>query len=187
LSNDDPLEARAIERVQQGEAAAYEYLVARHLPRIVAILRGVVRNAHDAEDLAQEAFVKAYANIGRFRAGEAFGPWVGRIAMNGALDLLKHRRRVQHQLLDEGDRTTRADDAETAATSGEIALRIDAALGELPDMQRVVARLYLVEELGHDEIAAIMGLSIGTVRSHLSLARKKLRESLADLYGNEHA
>jgi RNA polymerase sigma-70 factor (ECF subfamily) len=66
--------------------------------------------------------------------------------------------------------------------TNEIARRIDAALETLPEMQRVVARLHLVEQFEHQEIAAMMGLSDGTVRSHLSHARKKLQEKLADLY-----
>jgi RNA polymerase sigma-70 factor, ECF subfamily len=67
--------------------------------------------------------------------------------------------------------------------SNEIGRRIDTAIESLPEMQRIVARLHLVEQFEHPEIAAMMNLSEGTVRSHLSLARKKLREQLADLYG----
>jgi RNA polymerase sigma factor (sigma-70 family) len=91
VSHDDPLEARAIARVQQGDAGAYDYLVSKYLPRVVSIAWGVVRNAHDAEDLAQEAFVKAFQNIGHFRGGEPFGPWIYRIVTNTALDAMKHR------------------------------------------------------------------------------------------------
>jgi RNA polymerase sigma-70 factor (ECF subfamily) len=181
VSNDDPLEAHAIERVRQGDAAAYDYLVRKYLPRVVSIALGVVRNAHDAEDLAQEAFVKAYENIGRFRSGEAFGPWIYRIVTNAALDVVKHRTKFRHETLADSEPAARRDDAEVPAMASEIARRIDMAIEELPDMQRIVARLYLVEEFGHEEIAAMTGLSEGTVRSHLSLARKKLKEKLHDL------
>lgn len=181
MSNDDPLEAHAIERVRQGDAAAYDYLVRKYLPRVVSIALGVVRNAHDAEDLAQEAFVKAYENIGRFRSGEAFGPWIYRIVTNAALDVVKHRTKFRHETLADSEPAARRDDAEVPAMASEIARRIDMAIEELPDMQRIVARLYLVEEFGHEEIAAMTGLSEGTVRSHLSLARKKLKEKLHDL------
>ncbi len=184
MADDDPLETRAIARVQQGDAAAYDYLVSKYLGRVVSIAYGVVRNAHDAEDLAQEAFVKAYQNIGRFRTGEPFGPWIYRIATNAALDVVKHRTKFRHEELAGTEPATRRDDAELPAMRGEIARRIDAALEELPEMQRLVARLFLVEELGHTEIAAITQLSEGTIRSHLSLARRKLRERLADLYGD---
>lgn len=182
MADDDPFEARAIERVQAGDAAAYDYLVRKHLGRAVSIAYGVVRNAHDAEDLAQEAFVKAYQSIGRFRAGEPFGPWIYRIVTNAALDVLKHRTKFRHEELAESAPAARRDDAELPARSGEIARRIDRALDTLPEMQRIVARLHLIEEFEHAEIAAMTGLSDGTVRSHLSLARKKLKETLADLY-----
>ena len=181
MSNDDPREAHAIARVQQGDAAAYDYLVAKYLRRVASIAFGVVRNAHDAEDLAQEAFVKAYQNIGRFRAGEAFGPWVYRIVTNAALDVLKHRTKFRHEEIGESEQAARRDDAELPAVTNQIARRVDAAIEELPEMQRIVARLHLVEQFEHEEIAAMMGLSEGTVRSHLSLARKKLKEKLADL------
>lgn len=181
MKNDDPLEAHAVERVRQGDAAAYGYLVDKYLPRVLSIARGVVRNAHDAEDLAQEAFVKAYQNIGRFRSGDAFGPWIYRIVTNAALDVVKHRTKFRHETVNESAPAARRDDAEVPAMSGEIARRIDAAIEELPEMQRVVARLHLVEELEHEEIAIITGLSEGTVRSHLSHARKKLKEKLQDL------
>lgn len=186
--NDDPLEARAIARVQQGQAEAYDFLVSKYLRRVVSIAWGVVRNAHDAEDLAQEAFVKAYENIGRFRVGEPFGPWIYRIVTNAALDVMKHRNKFRHEALTEAiaetEPATRRDDATLPAMSNEIAQRIDVAIEQLPEMQRIVARLHLVEEFDHDEIAGMMDLSEGTVRSHLSLARKKLREKLADLYGD---
>lgn len=184
MVDDDPLEARAVARVQQGDAEAYDYLVGKYLRRVVSIAWGVVRNAHDAEDLAQEAFVKAYESIGRFRAGEPFGPWIYRIVTNKALDVVKHRTKFRHEELEATEPAARRDDTELPALSSEIARRIDAALAGLPDMQRLVARLHLVEQFDHDEIAAMTGLSDGTVRSHLSLARKKLKEKLADLYGD---
>lgn len=182
MTNDDPQEARAIARAQQGDAAAYDYLVAKYLPRVVSIASGIVRNAHDAEDLAQEAFVRAYQHIERFRTGESFGPWIYRIVTNLGLDVQKHRAKFKHEELGDSRPAGRRDDAELPAMTNEIARRIDAALETLPEMQRVVARLHLVEQFEHQEIAAMMGLSDGTVRSHLSHARKKLQEKLADLY-----
>lgn len=183
MSSDDPLEVDAIERTRRGDAAAYDYLVAKYLQRTISIAWGVVRNAHDAEDLAQEAFVRAYQNIGRFRSGEKFGPWIFRIVTNAALDLTKHRKRIPQEELTDTHAAGRRDDAGLPAFANEIARRIDVAIESLPEMQRLVARLHLVENLDQDEIATITGLSDGTVRSHLSLARKKLREQLADLYG----
>lgn len=183
MDNDDLSEAHAIARVQDGDLEAYDTLVSNYLRRVVAIAFGIVRNAHDAEDLAQEAFVKAYQSIGRFQAGSPFGPWIYRIVTNLSLDVVKHRRRFRHEELAGTEPAGRRDDAALPAMSNALGERIDAAIRELPEMQRIVARLHLVEDFGAAEIAAMMGISDGTVRSHLSLARAKLREKLADLYG----
>ncbi len=183
---DDSFEQRAIDAVKRGDASAYDYLVSKYMKRVVSIAWGIVRNAHDAEDLAQEAFVKAYRTIGRFKTGQPFGPWIYRIVTNLALDVVKHRKRFRHEELRDVEPAARRDDADLAARSGELAVRIDAAIESLPEMQRVVARLYLVEEFGHAEIAEMTGLSEGTVRSHLSLARGKLKERLSDLHGDSH-
>jgi RNA polymerase sigma-70 factor (ECF subfamily) len=185
-SGEDSFEQRAIDAVKRGDASAYDYLVSKYMKRVVSIAWGIVRNAHDAEDLAQEAFVKAYQTIGRFKTGQPFGPWIYRIVTNLALDVVKHRKRFRHEELRDVEPAARRDEADLPARSGELAERIDAAIESLPEMQRVVARLYLVEEFGHAEIAQMTGLSEGTVRSHLSLARGKLKERLSDLHGDSH-
>jgi RNA polymerase sigma-70 factor (ECF subfamily) len=181
-SHDDPLERRAIDAVKSGDAAAYDYLVSKYMKRVVSIAWGIVRNAYDAEDLAQEAFVKAFQSIARFKSDQPFGPWIFRIVTNLGLDVLKHRKRFRQEALSDAEPAARRDQADLQAMTNELAARIDRALESLPDMQRVVARLYLVEHFEHPEIAKMIGLSEGTVRSHLSLARKKLREKLADLH-----
>lgn len=175
----DPFERRAIAAVRSGDPSAYGYLVSKYMKRTLSIAWGIVRNAADAEDLAQDAFVKAYEKIDRFREGEPFGPWVYRIVTNLSLDVLKHRRRFPDEPLDSAvaERTTPATDPANVG----VADRIDRAIESLPEMQRVVARLYLVEEFSHAEIAAMIGLSEGTVRSHLWHGRKKLQEMLGDL------
>ncbi|HEX7154735.1 MAG TPA: sigma-70 family RNA polymerase sigma factor [Thermoanaerobaculia bacterium] len=182
----DPRERDAIARVKGGDRGAYDYLVSKYSRRAVSIAWGIVRNAGDAEDLAQEALVRGFQNIGRFRDGDPFGPWLFRIVTNLALDLTKHRRRVKHEELHESAPATRRDGAELGAVTGELARRIDAAIESLPENQRLVARLHLVEELSAQEIAAIMKLTDGTVRSHLSHARRKLQEQLSDLYGGSN-
>jgi RNA polymerase sigma-70 factor (ECF subfamily) len=180
---DDPLERRSIEAVRSGNPDAYDYLVSKHMRRVVSIAWGIVRNGHDAEDLAQEAFVRAYESIGRFNMGQPFGPWVYRIVTNLALDVVKHRRRVQKEPLSDALEGPRSGGADLRAVSSELASRIDAAIEVLPDMQRLVARLFLVEQFSHSEIAEMTSLNEGTIRSHLSLARRKLQDRLGDLYG----
>jgi RNA polymerase sigma-70 factor (ECF subfamily) len=181
--NDDPAEANVIAAVKGGDTASYDYLVSKYMKRVVSIAWGIVRNAADAEDLAQEAFVKAFQNIGRFRSGEPFGPWIYRIVTNLALDVVKHRARFRHEELSDAAPAERRDRADLPATANELARRIDRAIESLPEMQRVVARLFLVEQFEHSEIAAMTGLSEGTIRSHLSLGRAKLQKQLADLHG----
>jgi RNA polymerase sigma-70 factor (ECF subfamily) len=176
-------ERELVEHAKSGDTGAYDALVSQYSKRVLSIAWGIVRNAHDAEDLAQEAFVRAFQSLGRFRSGEPFGPWIYRITTNLALDALKHHKRVRHEEIAESEPAARRDSADLQAKTNEIARRVDGALETLPEMQRVVARLHLVEQFEHREIAAMMGLSEGTVRSHLSLARAKLREKLADLYG----
>jgi RNA polymerase sigma-70 factor (ECF subfamily) len=183
---DDPLEARAVAAVKSGDESAYAYLVTKYMKRVVSIAWGIVRNAHDAEDLAQEAFVKAFLTIGRFKSGEPFGPWIYRIVTNLSLDLLKHRSRHREEEVEIETPASRRDSADLHAMQSELQRRIDAAIESLPEMQRVVARLHLVEHFSHAEIAAMMGISEGTVRSHLSLGRSKLKEQLSDLYGSSH-
>src|ERR1051325_2404649 len=184
--NDDPLESRAIENARNGDAGAYDYLVSKYMKRVVSIAWGIVRNAHDAEDLAQEAFVKAYQTIGRFKTGQPFGPWIYRIVTNLSLDVVKHRKRFRHEELRDVEPAARRDEADLPARANELSARIDEAIESLREMQRIVARLYLVEEFSHTEIAEMTNLSEGTVRSHLSLARGKLKERLSDLYGEDH-
>ena len=185
-TNEDPIEARAIAAVKAGDAASYDYLVSKYTKRVISIAWGIVRNPVDAEDLAQEAFVKAFESVGRFKSGEPFGPWIYRIVTNLALDVMKHRKRFRHEEISDAVPAERRDRADLPAIANELAVRIDRGIESLPEMQRIVARLYLVEEFEHSEIAKMTGLSEGTVRSHLSLARGKLKEKLADLHGGSN-
>ncbi len=185
-ASDDPLERRAIDAVKTGDDGAYDYIVAKYMKRVVSIAWGIVRNAQDAEDLAQEAFVKAYQTMSRFKSGEPFGPWIYRIVTNLSLDVMKHRTRFRHEEITDAEPAGRRDRADLAARTNELGERIDRAIQSLPEMQRLVARLYLVEEFDHGEIAKMTGLTEGTVRSHLSLARGKLKQQLWDLYEGSH-
>jgi RNA polymerase sigma-70 factor (ECF subfamily) len=175
----DPLERRAVEAVRRGETGGYDYLVSKHSRRALSIAWGIVRNAADAEDLVQDAFVRAYEKIGRFREGEPFGPWLYRIVTNLSLDVVRHRAKFPATPVEAHDERGELRAAEAAWS--DTASRIDRAIESLPEMQRVVARLFIVEEFEHAEIAAMTGLAEGTVRSHLSHARKKLQEALHDL------
>ena len=185
VRHEDALESQAIAAVKSGDRNAYDYLVTKYMKRVVSVAWGIVRSAADAEDLAQEAFVKAYQSMDRFRSGEPFGPWIFRIVTNLSLDVMKHRTKFRDEELSGEEPAARRYSASLPATTSEIGRRIDQAIESLPQMQRVVARLFLVEEFEHVEIASMTGLTEGTVRSHLSLARKKMREQLVDIYGGD--
>ena len=176
----DPLERRAVEAVRRGEPGGLDYLVSRYSRRALSIAWGIVRDAAEAEDLVQEAFVRAWEKIGRFREGEPFGPWLFRIVTNLALDVVKHRTKFPKTEVEAHDERGELRAAASPEWS-DTASRIDRAIEALPDMQRVVARLFIVEEFEHAEIAEMTGLAEGTVRSHLSHARRKLQEALRDL------
>ncbi len=179
---DDPLEANAIVRVRSGDVNQYDFLVGRYMKRAYSISWGIVRNAADAEEIVQESFVRAFEKLSSFRPGERFGPWFFRIVTNLSLDVARRRTRFTHESIESDSTLTTRGNPYVDASVAEIGARIDKALTELPQMQSLVARLYLVEQFSHGEIAAITGLSEGTARSHLSLARRKLKTSLADLY-----
>ena len=180
---DDPGERQALAAILGGDSSAYDYLVSKHMRRCLSIAWGIVRDAAEAEDLAQEAFVRAYEKIGSFRMNEPFGPWIYRIVTNLSLDVAKHRSRVRNEELGDDQQAARQERGDVQVASNEIARRIDRAIESLPEMQGIVVRLFLVEEFEHAEIAAMTGLTEGTIRSHLSHGRKKLQSILGDLQG----
>src|SRR5439155_24981781 len=137
---DGPVEAGGIAAVKGGDNRSYDYLVSKYMKRVVSIAWGIVRNAHDAEDLAQEAFVKAFQTIGRFKTGEPFGPWIYRIVTNLALDVVKRRQRFRHEALSGEQPAERRDRADLPGVTGELARRIVEAIESLPATQRIVAR-----------------------------------------------
>src|SRR5438552_2297706 len=117
----DRIEQRAIAATKSGDSAAYDYLVSKYMKRVVSIAWGIVRNSHDAEDLAQEAFVKAFQTIQRFKPGEPFGPWIYRIVTNLALDVMKHRQRFRHEEIQDSLPAARGDRADLPAVANELA------------------------------------------------------------------
>ena len=175
---DDPLEARAIERAREGDGDAFDSLVMRWSRRVTSLAWTVTGSRDASEEVAQETFVRAWETLGRFRTGLPFGPWILRIATNLAIDHLRHEKRFETFESAPDLAVDRIESPEVRAESSESLVRIARAIAALPEMQRIVAQLFLVEEYDHAEIAAMTGLAQGTVRSHLSIARAKLREAL---------
>lgn len=177
----DELEAQLIDRAKRRDPEAWDALVSRYLRRVLSIAWGIVRNAADAEDLAQDAFVRGWERIDTFQRGRPFGPWIYSIVTRMAIDVVRRRSRFPENPVEQDSPLRSAAAPDRDAISSEIARRIDTAIESLPEMQGIVARLWLVEQFDYAEIAEMTGLAEGTIRSHLSLARARLRDMLGDL------
>jgi RNA polymerase sigma-70 factor (ECF subfamily) len=177
----DPVEAAAITRVQAGDAEAFDLIVRRYMRTAYAVAFRVLGHREDAEDVVQEAFLAALANIRTFDTSRKFGPWLYRIVVTRGLNFRKSRsRRATEPLEDAGVATTDAGPA-TAAEQAGLKETVATALGQLPERQRMVVQLFELDGFSGAEIAAMLGVSPGTVRWYLHEARQALRRMLAHL------
>lgn len=173
-----------------GDADAFTSLVARYQASIVNLARAMTADDGEADDLAQETFIRAYRAIGRFRGDSSFRTWLYRIAVNVIQSHLKkrsHHRRWFGPSLDEHADTGREPAAlSVPSTLEDDAARrelIDRALASLPADMRIAVTLRDVQGLDYAEIAALLGIPIGTVESRIFRARQRLRPLLAALVG----
>jgi RNA polymerase sigma factor (sigma-70 family) len=160
-------------------AAGFEALVRSHQSRVRQQLRRLTHgDASLADDLAQETFVLAWRHIGSFRGDASVGTWLYRIAYNA---FLAHRRSVrEHDAYDEDDEAAHAV-ASTPDTSGATLRRIDVerALATLPEAERVALIHCFQLDLSHAEAAEVLGWPLGTLKSHVSRGKARLRDALA--------
>jgi RNA polymerase sigma-70 factor (ECF subfamily) len=175
-------EAGLVRAAQGGDQAAFTEIV-RHFQRpIYRVAYALTRNASDADDLAQETFVRAYQAIGRFRAGEPLYPWLSRIAVNLTYSLFRRRKRRPETsiepLVESGRQWAADDDPSERAAESERHERLAAAFAELSHEHQAVLTLRVVEDLSYDDIARTLGVPAGTVMSRLSRARVELRTRL---------
>ena len=179
-----------VKKVLEGDGTAYRGLVERYQGRIYSVCYGMVRNREDARDLAQEAFVKAYKNLHRFRLQSSFYTRICRIAMNVSIDHLRRQKTRRAEAFDEGIATResggvislehRRHDPGRNLERKRLQARIVDALDQLPEEQRQVVVLREVEGLAYKEIAAVLDIPEGTVMSRLYYARKKLQSALKE-------
>ena len=162
---DTSLESEFNERLADSSTLAYR------------VALGVLRNSHDAEDVAQEAFVRAYRNFHRLRDRARFRAWLARIAWRLALDRLRAAGRRERWELAAPAPVPEASVEEMAAAS-EFQSRLHAAIERLPEKLRIVLLLAAIEGHDQDEMAALLSLPKGTIKSRLFKARKKLAEML---------
>lgn len=183
-------EQTLVRRARQGDLAAYDDLVRRYQERIYATIYHMTSNHEDANDLAQETFIKAYQALKSFKGGSSFYTWVYRIAVNKTINFLKQRKNRSHMSLNDldfnaehnpdlmaliSDKTPRRE-----AGLAELQEKLNEAMQKLSEPHRLVVTLHDVQGLAHDEIAEIMNCNIGTVRSRLFYARQQLQGYLSD-------
>jgi len=161
-----------------GDTGAFETLAGRYQSLMYGVCRRITCNDDDAVDALQESLIIMWQRIGSFEGRSAMGTWLFRIATNAAIDLVRRRAVRRADTLDERapSRTpSPASDAEGAEVRG----KLFAALAELPERQRVAVTLFDVEGYSHAEIAAVLRIPEGTVRSDVFHARRTLRVALA--------
>ena len=172
----------------QGDTAAFGGLVRKYQVRLCTSLTHICGSLDDAEDVAQEAFVQAYLKLRTFAGGSAFYTWLYRIAVNAAISR-RRRRREQTSVdskreelglepLDSGER------ADERLLREERAVQVRRALDRLSDEHRTILVLREIDDCDYDQIAQILQLPVGTVRSRLHRARLQLKEQLDEILGN---
>jgi RNA polymerase sigma-70 factor (ECF subfamily) len=172
--DDDALIERA---ANGGDNAAFAELVRRHQGRVRGLLLRLTNNATLADDLAQEVFLRAYRGLVGFEGRSRFSTWIYRIAYNV---FLNHRTRSKElAALPPGFETNApAPDSELSASRLDMRRDLAAAIVELPERYRVVVTLYYLEDVSYPEIAEVLDLPLGTVKTHLHRAKKLLRDRL---------
>jgi RNA polymerase sigma-70 factor, ECF subfamily len=175
-------------RARRGDAAAFEEIVKRHQRRVYGVALRIVRSHAVADDVAQEAFLRAWRSLDRFELGRPFAPWVCRIAANQAVNHVRSPLAREDPLPEDGDGggvAPRSDDADPLGTllDAEAQEVLSRALDELPAEQRAAFVLRAVEELSYREIAETLDISPGTVMSRLFRARERLARALAPYLG----
>ena len=177
-------EAKAIEAAKQGSAEAFEILYHAHKRRIYSLCLRMTGNTAEAEDLTQEAFLQLFRKIGTFRGESAFSTWMHRLAVNLVLMRFRKKGLVTFSLDEpadpdfEGSRTRDFGSEDLALTGSVDRIVLENAIQALPPGYRMIFSLHDVEGYEHQEIAGMMGCSVGNSKSQLHKARMKLRELL---------
>ena len=183
-------EAELVRSAQRGDLQAYDDLVRRYQERIYATIYHMTSNHEDANDLAQDTFIKAHQAIKSFKGGSSFYTWLYRIAVNKTINFLKQRRNRPHMSLNDLDVNVENDPDLVSLVSEktprreaalvELQEKLNEAMQKLSEDHRLAVTLHDVQGVPHEEIAKIMDCNIGTVRSRLFYARQQLQGYLSD-------
>ena len=183
-------ETELVRRASKGDLDAYDELVRRYQERIYATIYHMTSNHEDANDLAQETFIKAFQALKSFKGGSSFYTWIYRIAVNKTINFLKQRKNRSHMSLNDLDFNAEHDPDLVALISDktprreinltELQEKLNEAMQKLSEPHRLAVTLHDVQGMSHEEIAKIMDCNIGTVRSRLFYARQQLQAYLSD-------
>ena len=177
-----------VQRAQRGDLRAFDLLVLKYQTRIAALVRRYVSDAGEVEDVTQEAFIKAYRALGKFRGDSAFYTWLYRIAANAAKNHLVAKGRrpgadatiEDAQGFEEGGLLSESASPEALAMGGELAVVVESALNALPDELKAALMLREFDGLSYDDIADILGCPVGTVRSRIFRAREAIDQRVKE-------
>jgi len=181
-----------VELAQRGENGAFGELVERHRSMAKRVARGILRDEADAEDEVQNAFYKAFANLGGFQQDAKFSTWLNRIVVNQCLMKLRKQKRAPVVHLEEltvGDEALRLElpdqrvTPEEAFGQGEVGRILEAEIGKLPPLMRDVLVMRDVSELGMGEVAGRLGITVAAAKSRLLRARLEMKARLQQRLG----
>ena len=179
-----------VARAQAGDSAAFDALVVKHSPRLYALVYNMTANHDDTDDLLQDVWAKAYRSIGGFRGKSQFYTWLHSVAANTTLNFLKRRGRRWMMSLDDVDNGILQDkelvELQSNSTPvretdlGEMQQKINEAMMKLTPDHRAVVTMFDIQGMPHADIAKILGIGEGTVRSRLFYAHKQLQAWLSE-------
>ena len=170
---DATTEATWIQEAAQGNTGAFAELVRLHRTRVVRTAFGVLVSQEEAEDVAQDVFIKVWHNLKDFQPETSFGSWLYRITVNASIDVLRHRKEESGMDVEYSSPTVRPEEQMLRRASQQ---RVRKAIAQLPESARTTLTLREFEQLSYKEIAEVLQIPIGTVMSRLNYARQSLKK-----------
>jgi RNA polymerase sigma-70 factor (ECF subfamily) len=194
-NRDGPSDGQLVAQVLDGEREAFDVLIKRHQRQAVAVSYRLLGNSHDALEVTQEAFIKAFTSLATLQKPEAFGGWLMRIVSNLSLNFRRSRKTRSQLPLDDllgptdgaksgaggSEWMARGGDPVHQLESQEMGAQLQAALAKLPEKQRLAIIMFTIEQMPQKQVAETLGCSVEAVKWHVFQGRKKLKEFLKDV------